>query len=88
MTDKTEEQIAKDKEAVARMAGAKASMEAALRRIQSLETSLKTVQEECRAVGKAFGDNAHFKVWHNNGYVVRSALDIFNDINNRINAVL
>lgn len=39
--DKSEEQIAKDKEAVARMIGAKSAMEAAQRRIELLERKLK-----------------------------------------------
>lgn len=41
MTEKTEEQIAKEKAAVASMKGAQASMTAALARISDLERSLE-----------------------------------------------
>lgn len=90
MTDitKSEEQIAKDKEAVARMIGAKAAMEAAQRRIETLETALKSTRNQCERVAAAFGDAAHFNVYHGTGWAVRSAKDIFRDIDNTIKAVL
>lgn len=86
--EKSEEQIAKDKEAVARMIGAKSAMEAAQRRIEALESALKNVRFRCEYVSKAFGDAAHFKVYHDNDYRVRSAKDIFDDIDRVIKAVL
>lgn len=90
MTDitKSEEQIAKDKEAVARMIGAKAAMEAAQRRIETLENTLKSVRSRCDCVAKAFGEAAHFKVYHQTDWKVRSAKEIFLEIDNTIKAVL
>ncbi len=85
---KSEEQIAKDKEAVQRMIGAKSAMEAAQRRIETLESTLKAVRSRCDCVSKAFGDAAHFNVYHQSGWQVRSAKDIFRDIDNAIKAVL
>lgn len=88
IADKSEEQIAKDKEAVARMIGAKTAMEAAQRRIELLENRLRTVQSECQTVSRAFGESAYFKVYHQTDWKVRSAKEIFNDIDNLIKAVL
>lgn len=88
MAEKSEEQIAKDKEAVARMIGAKAAMEAAQRRIETLEGALKSVRQRCDCVSKAFGEAAHFNVYHQTNWQVRSAKDIFRDIDNVIKAVL
>ena len=42
MTDKTEEQLARERAAVASMSSAKANMENALNRIQSLEAALRS----------------------------------------------
>lgn len=86
--DKSAEQIAKDKEAVRAMQGAKDNMVAALNRIAALERTLIAVQSQCGYVAKSFGDGAHFNVWHNNTYAVRSAKAIFDDINNTIKAAL
>lgn len=90
--EKTDEQIAKDKAAVEAMKNAKSNMDAALQRIALLESRLRSVQEQCRHIGKAFGDSAYFNVWqHNNaggGWAVRKASDIFRDIDNTIAAVL
>lgn len=90
--EKSEDQIAKDKESIAKMVGAKSAMEAALRRIDTLESALKNVRSRCDCVSKAFGDAAHFNVHHphggGNNWHVRSAKDIFCDIDNTIKAVL
>lgn len=86
--EKSEEQIAKDKEAVARMIGAKSAMEAAQRRIETLEGALRNVRIRADSVAKAFGDAAHFNVYHDQGWKVRSAKDIFGDIDRVIKAVL
>lgn len=89
---KSEEQIAKDKEAVARMIGAKTAMEAAQRRIETLELALKTVRFQCEQVGKAFSDSAHFYTYNpkntTGGWEVRKARDIFSDIDVTIGKVL
>lgn len=86
--DKTAEQIAKDKEFVNSMRGAKDNMVSALNRISELERVLKLVQNDCSNVAKAFGDSAHFNIWHGQGYAVRKAADIFGDIDKKIKAVL
>lgn len=85
---KSDDQIAKDKEAVARMIGAKTAMEAAQRRIEALEGALRNVRSRCDHVNKAFGDAAHFYVRHDQSWKVRSAKDIFGDIDRIIGSVL
>ncbi|PRD42080.1 hypothetical protein C5748_18160 [Phyllobacterium phragmitis] len=88
MSDKSEEQIAKDKEAVKAMIGAKSAMEAAQRRIELLESRLKSVRSDCEYVARALGEGAHFRIYHANDWRVRSVKEIFNDIDNTIKAVL
>jgi len=87
---KSEEQIAKDKEAVARMIGAKTAMEAAQRRIETLEYALKSLRFQCENVGKAFGEAAHFNVYDHKAqqWGVRKARDIFAEIDATIGKVL
>lgn len=70
MTDqitKTEAQIAKDKEAVKAVTGAKAAMEAALNRIDALERALRSVRAQSERVGKAFGPDVFLNVYQPNG---------------------
>lgn len=86
--DKSAEQIAKDKEAVRAMVGAKDNMVSALNRIQVLERALADVQRKCARVATAFGENAHFNVWHDGAYAVRSAKTIFDDIDAAIKRAL
>lgn len=54
MTDKSQDQIEKDKEAVAKMIGAKSNMEAAIRRIAALEDGVRRldnlVKEQSRLI--------------------------------------
>lgn len=57
--EKSEEQIAKDKEAVARMIGAKSAMEAAQRRIELLEGKLRQAAELGIKVAGFLGDNVY-----------------------------
>lgn len=91
MTDKTEEQIAKDKEAVKAMTGAKNAMEAALRRIHALETTLKSVQEQVKHIGGAVAhDNLYLRVWSDShrDYATLKSKDVFLGFDNTIKAVL
>lgn len=88
MTEKSEEQIDREKAAVASLKGAKSNMAAALERIETLESALRNVRSRCECVGKAFGDTAHFNVYHQTNWQVRSAKDIFGDIDRVIKAVL
>lgn len=62
---KTEDQIAKDKEAVQKMVGARSAMEAALRRIDVLESALKVAKIRIEEMQRAHGDNLAFSVYRN-----------------------
>lgn len=86
---KTEAQVAKDKEAVKAMTGAKAAMEAALGRIDMLERRLKSVRVQVERVGKAFGPDVFLNVYQANGnYVPERASELFVKIDNAIKEVL
>lgn len=88
---KSEEQIAKDKEAVKAMTGAKLAMEASLRRIHALETTLKSVQEQVKHIGGSVAhDNVYLRVWsesHRDWATLKSK-DVFLALDNTIKAVL
>ena len=86
--DKSEEQIAKDKEAVARMIGAKSAMEAAQRRIETLEFTLKNVRSRVEHVGKAFGGEAFIRVFIGGDWKTLPARDVFAEIDATIGKVL
>ena len=86
---KTEAQIAKDKEAVKAMTGAKAAMEAALNRIDTLERALKSVRAQSERVGKAFGKDVFLNVYQLGGdYKPERASNLFEKIDETIKAVL
>lgn len=86
---KTEAQIAKDKEAVKAMTGAKAAMEAALSRIRTLEEALKSVRWQSERLGKAFGKDMFLNVYQANGdYKPERANDLFLKIDETIKKVL
>lgn len=87
---KSEEQIAKDKEAIARMVGAKSAMEAALRRIETLEKCIHSVREQAATIGKAFNADVHLNVYSvaHRDYRVVKVKDLFANIDNTIKAVL
>jgi hypothetical protein len=57
--EKTEEQITKEKEAVTKVIGAKSAMEAALRRIETLENALLRACEAGTNAAKYLPDNAY-----------------------------
>lgn len=89
-TTKSEEQIAKDKEAIARMVGAKSAMESAIRRIDVLEQCIKSVREQVGVIGKSYSENVHLNVYSVSArdYRVIKAKDLFAAIDNTIKAVL
>lgn len=88
--EKSEEQIARDKEAIAKMVGAKSAMEAAIRRIEVLEECLKSVRRQSEVIGKAFNETVHLNVYSHNHreYRVIKVSDLFAMIDNTIKAVL
>lgn len=59
MTEKTEEQIARERAAVDAMRNAKANMDAALARIASLEEGLKTARHDLTRVKDYVGRSAY-----------------------------
>lgn len=87
---KHDEQIAKDKEAVKAMTGAKAAMEASLRRIAVLEQVISSVRRECESAAKTYGDSVHIRVYSykTNQYEVIKASEFFDRIDSAIKAVL
>lgn len=89
-TDKTEDQIAKDKEAVKAMTGAKAAMEAAIRRVELLEAALKSVRGQAERIGKAFGPEVHLNVYSvkTGRYEITPANELFATIDETIKKVL
>ncbi len=88
--EKSEEQIARDKEAIAKMVGAKSAMESAIRRIEVLEDCLRSVRQQSAVIGKAFNETVHLNVYNSNlrDYRVTKASDLFANIDNTIKAVL
>lgn len=58
MTDKTEDQIAKEKSAVDSMKNAKANMATAIDRIETLETMLRAAKSELRSMKNYVGQSA------------------------------
>lgn len=87
---KSDDQIAKDKEAIAKMVGAKTAMEAAIRRVETLEKCLASVREQSSVLGKAFGESVHLNVYSysHRDYRVTKARDLFDAIDNTIKAVI
>ena len=75
MTTKTEEQIAKDKDAVQKMVGAKSAMEAAIRRIQVLESALRLAKKRIEESGCAHGDKLAFGVYRDGGWKYQNAAE-------------
>ena len=63
MTAKTEDQIAAEKESVAKMRGAQSAMEAAIRRIDRLENALKIAAGDLADVAKWMPEGAHFQAF-------------------------
>ena len=87
---KSDDQIAKDKEAVKAMTGAKQAMEATLRRIELLENALSSVRKQSTDINKALGDCIHVSSYdHQLGkHVPRKTADLFGAIAATIDKVL
>lgn len=64
---KTEEEIAKEKEAVQKMIGAKSAMETAINRIARLERELLIACQTMEEVAKATGDNLMYRTYQHGG---------------------
>lgn len=87
--DRTEDQIAKDKESVKAMVGAKAAMEAALNRISTLERALKSVRAQTERVATTFGKDVFLNVYQGDGrHVPERASTLFEKIDQTIKDVL
>ena len=87
---KSDDQIAKDKEAVKAMTGAKQAMEAALRRIELLEGALSSIRTRSDEMSKAFGGDIYVNFYDRvsgNMKPTRSK-ELFGAINETINKVL
>ena len=85
---KTEEQIARDKDAVQKMVGAKSAMESALRRIDALENALKKARMAIEEAGNTYGDKLAFSVYRDGGYKFVNAKDHNRQTVNAINDAL
>jgi len=64
MNTKDEEQIAREKEAVQKMVGAKSAMETAIMRISRLEAAIGNMVMLIDDVSGAFGEKAMFSTFH------------------------
>lgn len=67
MTDKTEERIAAEKDAVQKMVGAKGAMDAALQRIKRLEDTIASMNMMIDDLAKNVGDGLLFKTYYGPG---------------------
>lgn len=65
MSDKTEDQIAREKDAVQKMVGAKSAMEAALARIGTLENAIKRMATVLDDMARGSGDGIGYMTYHN-----------------------
>lgn len=86
---KTEDQITKDKEAVAKMAGAKEGMLAAIRRIDTLEAALKAASADFGSLGKLFEANGmHMQAFVNGNWKMTSVKEVILESIAKITKVL
>lgn len=67
MTTKTEDEIAREKEAVQKMVGAKSAMEAALSRIERLQQALKQIDTVLTDAQRHVGDGVYVKTHYHGG---------------------
>lgn len=67
MTAKTDDEIAREKEAVQKIVGAKSAMEAALQRINRLERTLSHVDAILTDMRGNVGDGLYIKTFHHGG---------------------
>lgn len=64
MTSKTEDDVAREKDAVQKMIGAKGAMEAALKRIERLEGALRHADQIASDMRAKFGDGLYIKTYY------------------------
>lgn len=67
MTMKTEDEIAREKEAVQKMVGAKSAMEAALSRIERLQKAMSNIDTILTDAQRSVGDGVYVKTYHHGG---------------------
>jgi hypothetical protein len=84
VTPKTDDQITKDKEAVARMVGAKSAMEAAQRRIEALEACLRQCESDLAKWQKDFGDKIAASEYVDGAHKFTPVFTQFQNARNRI----
>ena len=75
MTDKTEEQVAKDKAAVEAMRNAKANMDTTLKRIETLENALGRAINDLKRAKQDISPNVYCYPADNNRQTVHSRID-------------
>lgn len=64
MSEKTEDQIAREKDAVQKMIGAKSAMEAALARINTLERAIQAMATVMDDMAQKAGDGVGYITYH------------------------
>lgn len=64
MTTKTEDEIAREKEAVQKMVGAKSAMEAALSRLDRLQKAMANIDAILADAQRHVGDGVYVKTYH------------------------
>ena len=67
MTTKTEDEIAREKEAVQKMVGAKSAMEAALSRIDRLQKAMSSIDLVLSDMQRHAGDGLYVKTHYHGG---------------------
>jgi len=67
MSTKTEDEIAREKDMVAKMIGTKTAMEAALSRIARLEKTMRDANVFLDEMRKVAGDHLAYKTYHHTG---------------------
>lgn len=73
MSDKTEERIAAEKEAIQKMVGAKGAMDTALQRIERLEGTIKHMALMLDDVAKNVGEGTLMRTYYGEGRTSSSA---------------
>lgn len=82
------DQATKDKEAVAKMIGARDAMTLAIDRIRILENKMKEVRTECDRINKGFSGSVYLEVYRDSKYTSIKINDLFKNIDNIITSVI
>lgn len=85
---KPEDQIAKDKEAVAKMIGAKDAMQASINRIKLLEETLTSVRESCKRINLGFNDKIYLETYTGGGWKPVKINDLLKEVDVKISGVI